>query len=79
MTVNYVGYFLDNKVFDTGNNIQFPLSSVIKGWQIGIPVMKEGESGRFFIPSRFGYGTQGNSSVPANSVLIFDVELLKVE
>lgn len=79
VTVNYVGYFLDNKVFDSGNNIQFPLSQVIKGWQIGIPVLQEGQSARFFIPSKYGYGAQGNSTVPSNSVLIFDVELLKVE
>jgi len=79
VTVNYTGYFLDDHIFDAGNNISFPLDRVIKGWQIGLMKLKVGDKARLFIPSKYGYGTQGNSEIPANSVLIFNVELLSID
>jgi len=79
VTVNYTGYFIDDRIFDSANNVTFKLSEVIKGWVIGMALLKEGEKARLFIPSRYGYGNKGSSEIPANSVLIFDVELLKVE
>lgn len=73
---NYKGYLTDGTVFDQGNGIEFPLSNVIQGWQIGIPLISKGGSGQLFIPSSYGYGRQPKPGIPANSVLIFDVDLL---
>ena len=59
--------------------ITFPLSGVIQGWQEGIPLFKEGGSGILLIPSALGYGSQSVGSIPANSVLIFDINLIDVD
>ncbi|MBT3210227.1 MAG: peptidylprolyl isomerase [Bacteroidetes bacterium] len=76
--VNYKGYLTDGSVFDetSGNSAIFPLQNLILGWQIGIPLLEKGGEGTFFIPSELGYGTQAIGSIPANSVLIFEIELL---
>ncbi|MBK7870240.1 MAG: FKBP-type peptidyl-prolyl cis-trans isomerase [Saprospiraceae bacterium] len=77
--VRYKGYLLDGTVFDQtpGNQARpFQLASLIQGWQIGIPLLKKNGKGTFFIPSSLGYGPSGSSSVPANSVLIFEIELV---
>jgi len=54
------------------------LSNVIQGWQEGIPLFNEGGSGILLIPSALGYGSQTVNSIPSNSVLIFEVTLLRV-
>jgi len=76
--VDYKGYLLNGKVFETNYNQTFSLADVIDGWKIGIPKFKEGERGRLFIPSKLAYGSQSTSSIPANSPLIFEVNLIKV-
>jgi FKBP-type peptidyl-prolyl cis-trans isomerase FkpA len=81
VTVKYKGYFTDGKTFDQSpdTGATFPLYNVIKGWQEGIPLFKKGGKGMLLIPSALGYGEKGTFGVPANSVLIFDVELLDVK
>ena len=78
--VSYKGYFTDGVVFDESDaqGISFNLNGVIEGWTEGIPYFKEGGNGKLLIPSALGYGTSGNSSIPANTVLIFDVKLIDV-
>ena len=78
VTVQYKGYLLDGTEFDSGT-ATFPLSSVVTGWQEGIPLFKKGGRGQLFIPSYMGYGTSGSSSIPANSVIIFDIYLISFE
>ena len=51
---------------------------MIKGWGEGLTDIKEGGKIRLFIPSDLGYGQRGTGPIPGNSVLIFDVELIKV-
>lgn len=51
---------------------------LIVGWITALQYMKEGDRVELYIPSALGYGTQGQSSIPANSVLIFDLKLEKV-
>lgn len=77
---SYKGYFIDGEVFDSSSatGIVFDLQQVIQGWTEGIPHFKEGGYGKLLIPSALGYGKSGNSSIPANSVLIFDVKLIDV-
>ena len=81
VTVNYKGYLTDGSVFDqsAAAGATFGLSQVIKGWQEGIPYFKKGGKGKLLIPSALGYGTTQQGSIPANSVLIFDIELLNVQ
>lgn len=77
--VKYKGYLLDGMVFDqtTGNQTRsFALAGLIKGWQEGIPLLKQGGKGTFFLPSALGYGPEGSGPVPPNSVLIFEIELV---
>jgi FKBP-type peptidyl-prolyl cis-trans isomerase len=52
---------------------------VIPGWEQAIAGMKAGGKRRFIVPPHAGYGDQAKGPIPANSVLVFDVELLDVE
>ena len=80
VTVAYKGYLTNGSVFDesASSGISFSLTSVIQGWQEGIPYFKEGGQGILLIPSALGYGSQATSGIPANSVLVFEVELIDV-
>jgi len=82
VTVKYKGYLTNGAVFDqtTGNSsATFPLNGLIRGWQIGIPKLKQGGKGTFLIPSALGYGSSAVENIPANSVLIFDIELVSFD
>lgn len=77
--VKYQGRLIDGTVFDqteTDKTFTYPLSGLILGWQIGIPMLKRGGKATFFIPSSLGYGSTTMGPIPSNSVLIFDIELV---
>ncbi|MGJ1409031.1 FKBP-type peptidyl-prolyl cis-trans isomerase [Sphingobacterium thalpophilum] len=81
VTVHYRGTLLDGKQFDSSYDrnepLKLSLQQVIKGWQIGIPLMSKGAKYKFYIPSRLAYGAQAKGNdIPAHSTLIFEVELL---
>ena len=78
--VAYKGYLTNGNVFDESpeTGITFGLQSVIQGWTEGIPYFKEGGEGILLIPSALGYGERSTGTIPANSVLIFDVKLIEV-
>ncbi len=78
--VAYRGYFPSGQVFDQSNpnGIVFGLNQVIQGWTIGIPSFKEGGKGVLLIPSALAYGSNARNGIPANSVLIFDIDLIEV-
>ncbi len=80
--VHYHGTLIDGTVFDSsvkrGEPIDFGLNQVIAGWTEGLQTMVVGEKTRLFIPSQLGYGNRSTGSIPAGSVLIFDVELLAI-
>ena len=72
----YKGYFTSGSVFDQSEKaIEFPLSGVIKGWTIGMQKFKKGQKGKLLIPSGLAYGPSGVRGIPANAVLVFDIEL----
>ncbi|WP_417855884.1 FKBP-type peptidyl-prolyl cis-trans isomerase [Acinetobacter equi] len=82
--VHYIGKLVDGTVFDSsierGEPIEFPLDQVISGWTEGLQLMQEGGKATFVIPAELAYGKQGIlGSIPPNSPLIFDVELLQVK
>lgn len=79
VTVTYVGTLMNGSQFDAGT-ASFPLSNLIKGWQIGIPKIGVGGQIKLLIPSSLGYGAQGaGSSIPGNSPLYFDIKLSDVK
>jgi len=80
VTVDYRGYLRNGNPFDqsTPEGLTISLAQVIQGWQEGIPLMKEDGEAILIIPSSLGYGAQATGSIPANSILIFDVKLLDV-
>ena len=64
---------------DRGEPATFPLNQVIPGWTEGVQLMPVGSKFKFFLPSKLAYGEHGAGSIPANAVLVFDVELLAIE
>jgi len=83
VTVHYEGSLIDGTIFDSsykrGEPISFPLSGVIPGWTEGVQLMQAGATYKFYIPANLGYGPRGQGPIPANSVLIFKIELLGIE
>jgi FKBP-type peptidyl-prolyl cis-trans isomerase FklB len=84
VTVHYEGKLTDGKVFDSsverGSPIDLPVSGVIPGWVEGLQLMHVGEKIKLFIPSDLAYGAQSPSPmIPANSVLVFDLELIGIK
>lgn len=81
--VHYVGALLDGTEFDNsvkrGEPLEFPVNAVIEGWQDLLQVMHEGMKVKAWIPSGLAYGEAGvPPMIPANAMLVFEVELLKV-
>jgi FKBP-type peptidyl-prolyl cis-trans isomerase FkpA len=79
ITVNYKGYLTDGTIFNQTKEDEpytSALSSLIYGWRYGVPLIGTGGKITLFLPSYYGYGPSANGSIPANSVLIFDIELL---
>jgi len=84
VAVHYTGWLEDGTEFDSshrrGQHATFAVGGVIKGWTEGLQLMKEGGTCRFRIPAALAYGDKAmGDKIPANSTLIFDVELLRVQ
>jgi len=75
--VNYIGYLAaTGTVFDQNVTQAFSTGAVIKGFSEGLLLMTKGSVWRFCIPAALGYGAQGTGPIPANSDLVFQVELV---
>lgn len=85
VVVNYVGTLPNGKVFDSSYDRREPLTfvlgvgQVIRGWDEGVVGMRVGGKRHLTIAPDYGYGAQAVGPIPANSTLIFEVELLGVE
>ncbi len=84
--VHYRGYLEDGKEFDNsykrGRPFEFPVGQgkVIKGWDEGVKLFKEGGKGTLMIPPELGYGARGVPGViPPNATLFFDIEIIKIK
>ena len=80
---HYKGSLLTGKEFDSSyrRNQPFtaPLTSLIKGWQMVVPMMKTGSIWRLWIPSELAYGDRGaGSDIPGGATLQFEIELLEI-
>lgn len=79
--VKYTGKLMNDQIFDqqTTNAVgPLGLGGLIQGWQIGIPLIQEGGKIELIVPSSLGYGCNGYGSIPGNSVLYFEIELVDV-
>ena len=80
--VHYTGWTTDGRMFDSsvkrGRTTSFPLKGVIKGWTEGVPLMKVGETRRFWIPAELAYGDKPTRPGAPTGMLVFDIELIKV-
>ncbi len=83
VTVNYKGSLINGSEFDSsykrGKPATFQVDKVIRGWTEALQLMKEGSKWQLFIPPQLGYGERGSGSIPPNSTLIFEVELISVK
>ncbi len=83
VTVNYRGTLIDGTEFDSsykrGEPASFPVGGVIRGWTEALQKMTVGSKWKLFIPSELAYGENGQRTIPPNSTLIFEVELLSTK
>lgn len=75
--VNYNGRLTDQSQFDAGSQVEFKLSGLITGWKAGIPLIGAGGRIMLYLPPSFAYGAAEQPKIPANSILIFGIELLQ--
>jgi FKBP-type peptidyl-prolyl cis-trans isomerase len=84
ITAHYTGALAATGVIfqsslDSGQPFTSPLSGLIAGWQKGIPGMKVGGTRRLLIPAAQAYGAQSQQGIPANSDLVFDIQLISIK
>ena len=83
--INYIGTLTNGKKFDSSYDrgqpfeTQIGVGQVIKGWDEGVVGMKVGGKRKLVIPPSLGYGDQAQGTIPANSTLIFEVELVSIK
>jgi FKBP-type peptidyl-prolyl cis-trans isomerase FkpA len=76
ISVKYTGRLTNGSVFDSSTGATFALANLITGWQQGIPYIGKGGKITLYLPPSLGYGSQASGSIPANSILIFEIELI---
>lgn len=82
VSCHYLGRTIDGKCFDTslgGYPLAIRLRDLIEGWVIALQQMRVGDKWEIYIPSELGYGSFSQPGIPANSALIFEIELLGVQ
>ncbi len=84
--VRYKGMLTNGNVFDEQTNpFYFQLGMLIEGWKAGLTQIKQGGKMKLYVPPSLGYGSRnftdqnGNVLIPANSILVFDIELVSIE
>ncbi|RYZ23513.1 MAG: FKBP-type peptidylprolyl isomerase [Chitinophagaceae bacterium] len=83
VNVTYSGYLTNGTRFDTATNVSFQLASLIRGWTALIPKVNSGGRIKLFIPPTLGYGASaqgsGSTSIPGNSILVFNITVNDVQ
>ncbi|WDF77458.1 FKBP-type peptidyl-prolyl cis-trans isomerase [Mucilaginibacter sp. AW1-7] len=78
ITAAYTGKLTNGTIFDSSTNLVYRLNGLIPAWQIALPYLKTGGQMLIITPSRYAYGNAQAGIIPANSVLIFSVNLTAV-
>ncbi len=82
ITAHYTGTTIDGRVFDNSRSGAVPLamrlSDLIEGWGIALRHMTVGDRWEIYLPAERGYGSLSQPGIPANSTLVFDIELLGI-
>ena len=84
VTVHYIGTFTNGSKFDSSYDraqpyvFQIGAGRVIAGWDQGVPGMKVGGKRRLTIPPSLAYGSTGYGSIPPNTTLVFEIDLLSI-
>lgn len=83
VSVKYTGKLIDGTVFDSTDNrggqpAKFRVDRVVRGWTEALQMMKKGAKWELYIPSELAYGERGQRTIPPNSTLIFEVELVDI-
>jgi FKBP-type peptidyl-prolyl cis-trans isomerase FkpA len=82
VTVKYAGYLTSGLKFTSVTEetvaSSFTMGALILGWQRGLPLIKAGGSINLYVPPSLGYGANANGPIPANSILLFTVQLISV-
>jgi peptidylprolyl isomerase len=85
VVMDYIGWLaVGGARFDSSWNpnrepLRSSLGGLIKGWQLGVPGMRVGGIRKLVIPAELGYGSRATGSIPPNSTLVFEIELLGIE
>jgi FKBP-type peptidyl-prolyl cis-trans isomerase FkpA len=85
ITVSYVGSLTNGSIFDQQTDALFTLGGLIPGWKQGLPLISKGGEIKLYVPPSLGYGgtaqlsESGSIVIPANSILIFDINLIDVQ
>jgi len=77
LSVRYTGTLTNGTIFDSGST-SFQLNTLIEGWKRALPKIGVGGKIMMYLPPTFAYGSRGVGSIPPNSILIFEVELLEI-
>jgi len=82
VTLNYEGKLVDGTVFDSsyerGQPATFPLSRLIRAWQLAVPQMGIGDTIEVALPATLGYGPIGRGPISGGATLLFKIELLGI-
>ena len=76
--VSYTLRLSNGTEVEAANGAELSLGRVIPGWQEGVPLIGEGGSITLYLPPSLGYGSKASASIPANSILVFYIDLLDV-
>lgn len=81
VSVNYQGFLTDDSTFfdssyPQGKPMTSALNTLIKGWKEGLPLIGVNGKIQLFVPSALGYGSAAAGIIPANSVILFKIELV---
>jgi FKBP-type peptidyl-prolyl cis-trans isomerase FkpA len=80
VSVKYKGYFASGKVFDQSQTpMSFGVSNLVPGWTEALQFMPAGSKYRLWLHPKIGYGGREVGSIPPNTLLVFDIELLSVQ
>lgn len=83
VSAHYEGKLIGGQKFDSSYDrnqpADFPVTGVIPGWTEALKMMKVGSKYKLFVPPELGYGASPRPGIPANSVLVFEVELLGIK